>query len=89
MVVRRNLPKMPGGKASIALGIAGILSAVAYGISVWAMSLTAMGAVSAVRETSILFAALFGAVLLKEKLSWQKLVGIAVVTGGVITLSLS
>jgi len=87
VVTRRVLPKMPGGKASIALAIAGVLSALAYGISVWAMSLSAMGAVSAVRETSILFAALFGAVLLKEKLTWPKMLGIAIVALGVITLS--
>lgn len=87
VVTRRALPKMPGGKASIALAIAGVLSALAYGISVWAMSLSAMGAVSAVRETSILFAALFGAVLLKEKLTWPKMLGITIVTAGVITLS--
>jgi drug/metabolite transporter (DMT)-like permease len=87
VVTRRQLPKMPGGNASIALAIAGVLSAVAYGISVWAMSLSEMGAVSAVRETSILFAALFGAVLLKEKLTLPKLAGIGVVTLGVVTLS--
>lgn len=87
VVARKQLPKMPGGKASVALGVAGVLSAVAYGISVWAMSLAAMGPVSAVRETSILFAALFGAVLLKEKLTAPKILGIVIVTGGVITLS--
>jgi drug/metabolite transporter (DMT)-like permease len=87
VVTRRALPKMPGGKASFALGTAGILSALAYGVSVWAMSLSAMGAVSAVRETSILFAALFGAVLLKEKLTGPKLAGIGIVTLGVVTLS--
>ncbi|WP_298306897.1 EamA family transporter [uncultured Erythrobacter sp.] len=87
VVTRRAAPKMPGGKASVALGVAGVLSAVAYGISVWAMNLAAMGAVSAVRETSILFAALFGAVLLKERLTVPKILGIVVVTAGVITLS--
>jgi drug/metabolite transporter (DMT)-like permease len=87
VVTRREFPKMPGGKASIALAAAGVLSAVAYGISVWAMSLAAMGAVSAVRETSILFAALFGALFLKERLTAPKILGIAIVTGGVITLS--
>lgn len=89
IAVRKKLPRMPGGNASIALAVAGILSAVAYGISVWAMNLAAMGAVSAVRETSILFAALFGSVLLKEKLSAQKLLGIGVVTVGVVILSQS
>lgn len=87
VVTRRRLPEMPGGKASFALGTAGILSALAYGVSVWAMSLSAMGAVSAVRETSILFAALFGALFLKEKLTLPKVMGIAVVTLGVVTLS--
>lgn len=89
VAARKGPPELPGGKASIALAIAGVLSAVAYGISVWAMSLAEMGAVSAVRETSILFAALFGTLLLKEKLSWQKILGVCVVTAGVIILSQS
>ena len=87
VVTRKELPRMPGGRGSIALGVAGVLSALAYGISVWAMSLAAMGAVSAVRETSILFAALFGAVFLKEKLTAPKIIGIVVVTVGVLALS--
>ena len=87
IAVRRRPPHMPGGKPGAMLALAGALSALAYGISVWAMSQAAMGEVSAVRETSILFAALFGALLLKEKLSWQKVVGILAVTSGVIALA--
>ena len=87
VVARRTVPKLPPGKAGISLAIAGILSALAYGISVWAMSIAAMGEVSAVRETSILFAALFGAVFLKERFTWQMTIGVFAVAAGVACLS--
>jgi drug/metabolite transporter (DMT)-like permease len=41
---------------------------IAYGIVIWAMHHGPMGPVSALRETSILFAALIGRYALKEKL---------------------
>lgn len=87
VVVRRKAPALPRGKGGAALALAGVLSAVAYGISVWAMSIAAMGPVSAVRETSILFAALFAAIFLKERFTWQKTLGVLAVTLGVICLS--
>jgi uncharacterized membrane protein len=47
-----------------------------------------MGQVSALRETSILFAALIGAVFLKERLTVQRVVGAAMIAGGAVALSL-
>lgn len=48
-----------------------------------------MGGVSAIRETSILFAAFIGVFVLREKLTPQKCIGAVAITGGVICLSLS
>ena len=46
-----------------------------------------MGGVSAIRETSILFAALIGTFILREKMTLQKALGALTVTIGVVCLS--
>lgn len=46
-----------------------------------------MGGVSAIRETSILFAALIGAFVLHEKMAVPKIIGALMVTAGVVCLS--
>jgi len=74
----RQLGKAAGGA---------VISVTAYGVVVWAMSLAAMGQVSALRETSILFAALIGAVFLKERLTARRLLGAAMIAGGAVALS--
>ena len=56
-------------RASWKLGVfSGIVSLVAYWIVIWAMTLAPMALVSAVRETSMVFAVLFGVFFLKERL---------------------
>jgi len=87
-MIRRQAPKMPKGKEGAMVMGAGILATLGYCIAVWAMSLTTMGGVSAIRESSILFAALIGVFVLGEKLTMQRLSGAIAVTGGVILLSL-
>ena len=50
----------------------GVVSILAYGIVIWAMQYAAMGVVSALRETSVVFAAIIGRIFLKEKLTaWR------------------
>jgi hypothetical protein len=44
----------------------GLVSLLAYGIVIYAMDLAPMGAVSALRETSVLFAALIGRLFLGD-----------------------
>ena len=57
-----------------------------YWIVIWAMSQAPIAAVAALRETSILFALLFSAKLLKEKMTWQRIVGVGCVVVGAIAL---
>jgi drug/metabolite transporter (DMT)-like permease len=45
-----------------------------------------MGAVSALRETSVLFAALIGYVFLGESLTARKLVACAVIAAGILLI---
>jgi drug/metabolite transporter (DMT)-like permease len=42
--------------------------------------------VASLRETSVLFAALFGARLLREKLTWRRWAGVGAVVLGVLAL---
>ena len=61
-------------RASWKLGVlAGIVSLLAYWIVIWAMTQAPLALVSAVRETSMVCAVLFGVVLLKERLDLARL----------------
>lgn len=62
----------------------GILSAVAYSIVLWAMTVAPAALVAAVRETSILFAALIGWGLLGERISALRWVGVMVAVTGLV-----
>jgi drug/metabolite transporter (DMT)-like permease len=68
--------------------IAGALSAGAYAISVWAMTRAPVALVAALRETSVLFAALIGAGALRERLGLRKWSAIAAVVAGAAALKL-
>lgn len=75
-------------KAEFAKGAAGgVLQALAYGAAVWAMSVTAMGAVSTLRETSVIFAAAIGALVLGERFGGRRIAASALVAVGVIVLN--
>jgi drug/metabolite transporter (DMT)-like permease len=66
----------------------GVLSIGSYGTVVWAMTLSPMGMTSALRETSVLFAALLGRVLLREPLGAERLVACAAIAAGAVLLAL-
>ena len=65
-----------GGSASIG----------SYAIALWAMTRAPVASVAALRETSVLFAALLGTVLLKERFGLQRAIGTGVIVGGVMAL---
>lgn len=76
-------------KRSWSRGLAGgACAAAAYGIALWAMTRAPVAAVAALRETSVIFAALIGAWLLKEGRAGPRLGGAAAVLAGVIALKL-
>jgi drug/metabolite transporter (DMT)-like permease len=66
--------------------VGGGLSAAAYAISVWAMTKAPVAMVASLRETSVLFATLIGARLLREKLNARRWAGVVAVVVGVIAL---
>ncbi|HEX4338303.1 MAG TPA: DMT family transporter [Polyangiaceae bacterium] len=65
----------------------GLVSIVAYGIVIWAMQFAPMGAISALRETSVLFAAFLGRIFLREKLTAARLVACLVIASGAVLLA--
>ncbi|MCJ8269821.1 MAG: EamA family transporter [Psychrosphaera sp.] len=65
---------------------AGILSISAYVAALWAMSRVPMAPVAAVRETSIIFAAVIGAVAMKEGCAAKRIVASFLVAVGVVLL---
>ena len=69
--------------------LGGLCSVAAYAIVLWAMTRAPVAAVAALRETSVLFAAIIGTVLLKEGFGVARLVGAASVVAGVAALKLS
>ena len=70
-------------------GVAGaVLSGLSYGIALWAMTRAPVAIVAALRETSVIFAALIGAWLLKEGHLKERIFGAMVVLAGLIALKL-
>jgi len=57
-----------------------------YGIALWAMTRAPVAVVAALRETSVLFAALIGTLWLKERFGLQRALGTGVVVAGVMAL---
>ncbi len=62
----------------------GVLSLAAYWIVVWALAAGAMAPVAALRETSVVFAAIIGAIFLKESFGIWRIVAAATVAAGVL-----
>ena len=69
--------------------IGGLASLGSYGIALWAMTRAPVAAVSAMRETSVLFATALSVLVLKEQFGLQRLLGAVVIVAGVVALRLS
>lgn len=66
----------------------GAMSLLAYGIVIWAMTLAPVAMVSALRETSVVFALLIGRVFLKEPMPPVRLLACGVIAMGVVVMKL-
>jgi drug/metabolite transporter (DMT)-like permease len=67
----------------------GVIATIGYGIAIWALSLGAMAHVAALRETSVIFAAAIGALLLHEGFGRRRIVAASVVAAGLVLMNLS
>ena len=66
----------------------GAIAGLSYGIAIWAMSVAPLAHVVAVRETSVLFGAALGALVLKEPFGRYRIMAAAVVAAGAVLLNL-
>lgn len=66
--------------------LGGCLNMGSYGLSIWALSIGAMAHVSALRETSVIIAALIGTCLLKEPLGFHRVLASIAVAFGVVLI---
>jgi drug/metabolite transporter (DMT)-like permease len=64
------------------------LSTAAYAIAIWAMTVAPIALVAALRETSVLFAALLGTVLLREPVLPARVAAACLVLAGVVLVRL-
>lgn len=83
---RKHLSGIQTKILTIGIG-GGLLSAVAYGLAIYAKSLTSLGTVSAIRESSVIIAALIGVIWFKERPWKLRMVAATIVACGVILLA--
>jgi drug/metabolite transporter (DMT)-like permease len=67
----------------------GVLGLVSFSVFLWALSRGPVGAVSALRETSMLFAIALCVGLHQERLSGMRLAGAALMVLGVVAIALA
>ena len=81
--LNRNMKSLLAGHWQKGIPI-GVLSALAYWVIVWAMTVAPMALVAAARETSILFAALVSWGVLREKVRPLRWAGVIVILIGLV-----
>ncbi|MFC9588839.1 EamA family transporter [Streptomyces sp. NPDC056944] len=69
--------------------IGGVLSLLAYGLVVWAQNRGNLATIAALRETSIVFAALIGLVMFREPFGRRRITAGALVVTGIAVLELT
>ncbi len=68
--------------------LGGVASLGSYSIALWAMTVAPVAAVASLRESSVLFGAILGAWLLRERFGARRVIGAAVIVAGVASLRL-
>ena len=72
-------------KTGVALGV---ISTFNFCIVLWALSFVAMGPVAAVRETSVVFAALIGALFMRESFGIRRISASVLIAAGIFVMNL-
>ena len=68
--------------------LGGLMAGLAYGLVIWALSFGTMAHVSALRETSVIFAAVIGSVMLREPFGGPRIAAACVVVAGIALMNL-
>lgn len=76
-------------RATILVGLAGgVISLAAYGLVLYAQTSGATAAIAALRESSIIFGALIGSFVLKERFGRSRIAAAVIVTVGIVMIAL-
>jgi drug/metabolite transporter (DMT)-like permease len=67
--------------------LAGVLSLAAYGAVLWAQTRAPLAEVAAVREVSVVFAALIGMIFLRESFGARRVLASVLIAGGIILIA--
>jgi drug/metabolite transporter (DMT)-like permease len=80
--------KLP--RSAVFSGLAGgVVSMIAYGLVLWAQTRGTLAAIAALRETSIIFGAIIGAVFFGERFGPRRAAAAVVVVAGIVLISTS
>jgi len=89
MALRKRRPTTADKRAGWGIGLlAGLMSMSAYGLVLWAQTHGALAAVAALRESSVVVAAVLGAVLFREPMGKVRIAASVAVVAGVVLLAL-
>ncbi len=84
-ILRRGWTVLFSLKNRVPMTVAsGVMTYAAYGIALWAMTVAPIGAVAAVRESSVLFATAIGAVMLGERFGAMRWLAAVLVVAGLV-----
>jgi len=88
--ILRRAPSRQAPSGDWAKAIAGgLIATIGYGIAIWAMGQAAFAGIVSLRETSVVFGAIMGAVFLGERFGPVRYVAAALVAGGNLLLHLA
>lgn len=91
VAVQGHLPQVKSldSRAWIYLAIAGVLTAVSSLFTFRALKLGDASQVNPLERLSLVFAILFAALFLKEKITWQIIIGAALMAAGALVIALA
>ena len=86
LIHRIRISVWPECKVVLRSATGGVLASGSYWIGIWAISVVPIGIVSALRETSIIFALLLSATVLQEKVTVVRIIGAAIILAGIVLM---
>jgi drug/metabolite transporter (DMT)-like permease len=93
LIRRRRGTPVPAAVATtrswLVAGLAGVMSLLAYGLVLWAQSRGALAAVAALRESSVVVAAVIGAVFFAEPVGRVRIAASVAIAVGVVLLAVT
>jgi drug/metabolite transporter (DMT)-like permease len=88
LALRKRRPSTSEGRAGWGVGlIAGVMSMSAYGLVLWAQAHGALAAIAALRESSVVVAAILGVLLFREPMGRLRIAASVAVVAGVVLLA--